>query len=122
MQLLCHVVAVAEDNPYPVYLRNELFDLIAWNPASCEWYDDRGSLDGGDRNLLQWLLTAPRARERLVDCETITRDLVARFRSECGNRPGDPHPRLGRQTLRIVPMVSPMVPENGVVFHMPIGG
>lgn len=87
--LMKQVVETTSESPYPVYAANQYADLIAWNPATTEWYEDWSLLDGEDRNMLRWLLTSPVARERLVDWETETKDIVARWRADSVRWPTD---------------------------------
>ena len=79
---LREVVALTDESPYPVYGGNALGDVICWNHAAIEWYEDWGRLPPDERNMLRWLLTAPKARERVVDWELETRDLIARWRTQ----------------------------------------
>ncbi|MBO2448768.1 helix-turn-helix domain-containing protein [Actinomadura barringtoniae] len=87
--LLRRIVATTEPSPYPVYAADRYGDLIAWNRQALEWYDDWDALRPGERNILRWMLTAPAARERLVDWESDTRDAVARWRAEAAKWPLD---------------------------------
>jgi transcriptional regulator with XRE-family HTH domain len=79
--LVQRIVEVMGNGPYPVYAVNLYTDLIAWNKAATQWYDDWGRFPVEERNMLRWMLTAPRARERLADWESDTRDVVARWRA-----------------------------------------
>lgn len=80
--LVQQLVDVAyEHSPYPVYAVDLYCDLIAWNPAATEWYDDWGRLPPTERNIMHWLLTSETARQRLVDWESDACDIVARWRS-----------------------------------------
>jgi transcriptional regulator with XRE-family HTH domain len=88
--LLKQIVALHENSPYPVYAGDHYCDLVAWNPAAVEWYDDWGALPGEERNILRWMLLSPVARERLVDWEDDTRDAVARWRGESARHTADP--------------------------------
>jgi hypothetical protein len=67
--------------PYPVYGANLYCDLIAWNQAAAEWYDDWGKLPARERNMLRWLITSSAARERIEGWEGDLRDVIARWRS-----------------------------------------
>jgi transcriptional regulator with XRE-family HTH domain len=83
------VVGLMGDNLYPVYATDVYCDLIAWNDAAAEWYDDWGAWPPEHRNMLRWLLVSPTARERLPDWESDTRDIIARWRSEAARWPHD---------------------------------
>ncbi|HZB32423.1 MAG TPA: helix-turn-helix transcriptional regulator [Streptosporangiaceae bacterium] len=79
---LREIVALTDKSPYPVYAGNAVGDVICWNQAATEWYDDWGRLAPEERNMLRWLLTSPKARERVVDWELETRELIARWRAQ----------------------------------------
>ncbi|MBW4717759.1 helix-turn-helix transcriptional regulator [Saccharothrix obliqua] len=88
-ELLHQVIASYRDCPLPVFATSPPGDLLAWNPAATEWYDDWGALPAAERNLVRWLLVSPTARGRLVDWEVEARDAVARLRTEAARWPGD---------------------------------
>lgn len=83
------LVELMRQHEYPVYATNIYCDVLAWNPAAAEWYDDWGAMPQEQRNFLRWVLLSPLARDRLPDWEEDTRDLVARWRSEVARWPGD---------------------------------
>lgn len=87
--LIRQLTASFEDSPYPVYVADHRCDLLAWNPAAVEWYDDWSVSPPGERNLMRWLLFSPNARLRLADHEDVVEDLVARWRAESGKHAGD---------------------------------
>ncbi len=78
-ELVKRLVGVMSDSPYPVYAADLYYDLIAWNDAAAEWYDDWGKLDINGRNIMRWLIRSPVARQRLVEWEIDVRDTVARW-------------------------------------------
>ena len=88
--LVGQIVAMFENSPYPVYAGDNYGDILAWNPAACEWYEDWGALPPGERNILRWMLVSPTARVRLTDWKSDTMDAVARWRSEISKHPHDP--------------------------------
>jgi hypothetical protein len=83
------VVAIAERHPYPVYMVDRAVNMIAWNPAAEEWYEEWGKLPAGQRNFMVWLLTSQRAKESFVEWEASARDIVARWRSDTAKIPVD---------------------------------
>lgn len=89
-ELIEQIVLALDESPYPVYAGDHYGNIVAWNPAACEWYDDWGALPPAERNILRWMLVSPVARTRLVDWEDETRDAVARWRSELAAHPNDP--------------------------------
>jgi hypothetical protein len=88
-QVLKQLVSVFDESRYPVYVGDHCSDVIAWNRATLEWYDDWSRIPLGQRNMVRWLLTAPAARERILDWESDTHDIVARLRGEAAKWPGD---------------------------------
>ncbi|HEU5158526.1 MAG TPA: helix-turn-helix transcriptional regulator [Streptosporangiaceae bacterium] len=87
--VLRQIVATTNNSPYPVYATDVYCDLIAWNEAATEWYDDWDNLPAGECNILHWMLTAEKARKRLIGWESDTRDIVARWRAEVAKWPDD---------------------------------
>ncbi|MET1074540.1 MAG: helix-turn-helix transcriptional regulator [Umezawaea sp.] len=87
--LMGQVIAAMGSPELPLYAGNVYADVTAWNAATVEWYTDFGALPADRRNVLWWMLTAPEARERIVDWEDDTRDVLARFRVAAAARPWD---------------------------------
>lgn len=85
-ELVRRLVDAVMDSAYPVYALNLYCDIIALNNSATEWYDDWNSLPSGHRNMIRWLLCSPVAQERIVDWESDTRDVIARWRSMTSNR------------------------------------
>ena len=83
------IVAIAESHPYPVYMVDHAANLIAWNSAAEDWYDQWGELRAPERNFLVWLLTSPKAKETFVDWEMVAHDTVARWRGDIAKFPMD---------------------------------
>src|SRR5712691_8852859 len=100
IDLLVKVVATAERHPYPVYMVDHRCDLIAWNPATTEWYDDWTSMPPASRNFMYWLFTSPRAREAIVDWADFARDITARWRLEAARFPSDRE--LGKRVTMLI--------------------
>jgi transcriptional regulator with XRE-family HTH domain len=80
-ELVNQLIATVRESSYPVYAANLYCDLIGWNEAAAEWYDDWGELPDYGRNLVRWLVTSPTARERIVDWPGYVSDIVARWRA-----------------------------------------
>src|SRR5581483_1237823 len=87
--LLREIVAIAGNQSNPLYACNRAGDLIAWNEAAVDWYDDWSRLPERDQNFMTWLLTEDKARSCLVDWEMVVRDLIARGRADVALQPGD---------------------------------
>lgn len=88
-ELIRQFVETADDSPYPVYAADQYADLIVWNRAAGEWYDDWSQYPPEERNVVRWMLTSPVAKVRLLNWESDTRDAVARLRGEAAKWPGD---------------------------------
>jgi hypothetical protein len=67
--------------------------LIAWNVATTDWYTNFANMEAHRRNMVWWQVTSLEARERLVEWEEDTRDIVARFRAYVAVRQGNPRVR-----------------------------
>jgi len=88
-ELIAQVVTLHAESPFPVYACNRFIDVIAWNRAACEWYDDWSTMAEPERNLVRWMLVSPLARRRIVDWDSEVRDVVARWRAEAAHHPDD---------------------------------
>jgi transcriptional regulator with XRE-family HTH domain len=102
--LLSKVVATTNRHPYPVYVVDHRCDLIVWNPAATEWYDDWTKLPPENRNFLHWLFMSPRARQSIVGWVDFARDITARWRLEIARWPGD---KIIEQRIRDLSLESP---------------
>ncbi|MGB3437612.1 MAG: helix-turn-helix transcriptional regulator [Actinophytocola sp.] len=116
--LIKQVVELFDESPYPVYAANHYCDLLAWNRAALEWYDDWGALRPEDRNIVRWMLLSPVARVRLADWEEDTRDAVARWRSESARHSADPVLRARiKEFTRLSPEFRTWWGQHQVVEH-----
>lgn len=88
--LIKQIVALFDDSPHPVYAVDQYCDLLGWNRAAREWYDDWDALPPDERNILRWMLLSPVARTRLPDWADDVGDIIARWRAESGRHAGDP--------------------------------
>jgi transcriptional regulator with XRE-family HTH domain len=61
-ELQQQIVTIAEAHPYPVYMVDHSADLVAWNSACEDWYDEWGKLRASERNFVLWLLTSEKAK------------------------------------------------------------
>lgn len=79
-ELARYLVALDDASPYPSYAANVHCDVIAWNPATADYYTDFGRLPPEHRNMMRWMFDGEEARQRLPDWADVARDLVARWR------------------------------------------
>ncbi|MFI6595783.1 helix-turn-helix transcriptional regulator [Nonomuraea sp. NPDC050536] len=118
MGVMSRLVSLMDENDYPVYATDVYCDLIAWNNASEEWYDDWSAWPQEQRNMLRWMLVSPVARERLPDWENDIRDIVARWRSECAKWPRDERMKAKiAEFSKISPVFSRLWREHDVQEH-----
>lgn len=97
--LVADLVRLVGDTPYPLYAIDFAGEVIAWNDACREWYDDWSGLVGIERNMCWWMLMNPRARERIVDWTEDARDIVGRIRALSVSFPQDK--RVGELIARL---------------------
>lgn len=117
-ELIEQIVSMFAESPYPVYAGDQYGDILAWNAAVSDWYDDWGALPPDERNILRWMLVSPVARTRLVDWEDDTRDAVARWRGEFAKHTSDPrqHAQVAEFT-RLSPEFRTWWGQHRVVEH-----
>lgn len=89
-ELVRQTVAITNSSEYPVYAANKYADLIAWNCAAVEWYEDWADFPEHQRNIVHWMLTSPIAQTRLLDWEEDTKDIIARWRRMSAKLVDDP--------------------------------
>jgi len=117
-EIIEQVVALHAESPFPVYACNRYIDILAWNRAACEWYDDWSAMADGERNLVRWILLSPVARRRIVNWEAEVSDVVARWRSEAAYHPDDA--RLAarvREYRALSPLFARCWDEHEVIEH-----
>jgi transcriptional regulator with XRE-family HTH domain len=66
--------------PFPAYVLNNRWDILAWNPACAELFLDFGALVPHERNALRLLLVHPTYRSLIVNWETLARGCMESFR------------------------------------------
>ncbi len=66
--------------PNPAYVLDRLSNMVAVNPEGLELYAGFEELVPAQRNPCRYLLTAPRARDRVVEWREIARGAVAQLR------------------------------------------
>jgi transcriptional regulator with XRE-family HTH domain len=76
--------------PDPTIVKGRRWDVLAANPAACALFTDWTGLPPGQRNLVRWMFTTPRAREVYLDWEPEAQAMLARFRLAAARHPGDP--------------------------------
>lgn len=104
-RLLIQALELVKDSAYPVYAGDHRGDLLAWNHAATQWYEDWGRYPVGERNIVRWMLLSPLAKTRLTDWESDVRDSVARWRAEAARWPTDP------RTHELIAELSRLSPE-----------
>lgn len=67
-------------SPYPAYVVNAYWEVVAWNTPACQVFLDFATLCGRERNLLWLLFTHPTFQGRYEEWEDIARRMLAIFR------------------------------------------
>ncbi|MET7689835.1 helix-turn-helix transcriptional regulator [Streptomyces sp. NPDC005483] len=84
------VALVQRLEPFPTLVKGRSWDVLASNRAARELFDDWDALPAGERNLVRWMFTAPRAREVYLEWEPEARAMLGRFRLAAARHPDDP--------------------------------
>ena len=77
-------------DPSPTYVKGRRWDVLVANQAARELFTDWAARPAGERNLVHWMFTAPRAREVYLDWESEARAMLGRFRLAAARHPADP--------------------------------
>jgi len=77
-------------DPSPTYVKGRRWDVLVANQAARELFTDWAARPAGDRNLVHWMFTAPRARDVYLDWESEARAMLGRFRLAAARHPADP--------------------------------
>ncbi|WP_131787873.1 helix-turn-helix transcriptional regulator [Protofrankia symbiont of Coriaria ruscifolia] len=83
----------------PALLLDRRFDIIGWNDAYAALWTDPGLVDERRRNLIYLLITSRLLGSTLHEWETVTKDLLAQFRSQIGN---DRHDERTREIFALL--------------------
>ncbi len=68
-------------NPYPAYVINPCWDVLAWNEAACRVFVDFATLPIEERNIVHLMFLSPFYQSLLIEWECQARHLIALFRS-----------------------------------------
>jgi transcriptional regulator with XRE-family HTH domain len=61
--LITQALELVQDSPYPAYAGDHRGDLLAWNHAATQWYEDWGRYPVAERNIVRWIVLSPLARD-----------------------------------------------------------
>jgi transcriptional regulator with XRE-family HTH domain len=81
---------VARLDPHPTYVTGRRWDVLSSNRAARVPWTDWPALPDGDRNLLLWMFTAPKARQVFVEWEKEAAAQLGRFRAAAARHLTDP--------------------------------
>jgi transcriptional regulator with XRE-family HTH domain len=81
---------VARLDPFPTYVKDHRWEVIAANCAARALFGDWSAPPGGPRNMLVWMFLDPAAREVYPDWRQEAVAMVDRFRMAAARRPTDP--------------------------------
>lgn len=76
--------------PYPAYVTDARWTVVAWNRAARAVFADFAALSGRERNLLWFLFVCPPLRKLLVDWEGEAQIILSLFRASTGRYVGEP--------------------------------
>ncbi len=74
-------LALDKFDPYPAYIINNRWDVIAWNKSVAQLYTDLSNLPLEERKLLSLMITNQEVKHHLGEWEKEARSLLARFRA-----------------------------------------
>ena len=92
--------------PYPAYVADARWTVVAWNAAACHVFADFAALSPRERNIVWFAFTHPSQRLLLVEWEREVRGLLALFRSSTGPYVGEPWLRDLQPIRKVVVMVN----------------
>jgi MmyB-like transcription regulator ligand binding domain len=75
--------------PYPAWVRNDRWDVLAWNRSAALIYGDFGAREPADRNMLCLMFLDPLGRSLLPDWAVVAPRVVAKVRSMYARYVGD---------------------------------
>jgi len=77
-------------DPYPAYVLDARWTVVAWNRAACRVFADFAALSRRERTILWFVFTYPGQRDLLVDWEGEAQRTLALFRASTGRYVGEP--------------------------------
>jgi transcriptional regulator with XRE-family HTH domain len=77
-------------SPFPAYLINPRWDLLAWNQAEAGLIGDPALLAAPERNILWLAFADPAMRRLLVDWRGQARSMITQFRADIAQHADDP--------------------------------
>lgn len=83
------VTALLATLPHPAYIKNNRWDVMAWNTLAAEIFSDFSCSDPGHLNLVRLVFTSPNMRQLMLDWEGDARRTVAKFRLDCARAKED---------------------------------
>lgn len=76
--------------PFPVYVVDTCWNVIAWNAAAAELFGDFAAIEPPERNILRLLFLDSRWRSLFVDWDTVVESAVAQYRGATAMQVNDP--------------------------------
>ncbi len=99
----------------PAFVKNNIWDIVAWNRAASAVLTDYGAIPPERRNGLRLLFTDPRMRDAYPDWEVNARFVVAVFRADTARAGASKHAeKLVADLCRISPDFQAMWHDNDV--------
>ena len=95
----------------PAFVKNSIWDIVAWNRAAAKVLTDYGAIPPERRNMLRVLFTDPRIRDAYPDWEASARFVVAVFRADTA-RAG-----ASKRAEKLVAELCHLSPEFQAMWH-----
>lgn len=76
-------------NPYPAYVINPCWDVLAWNEAASRVFVDFATLSAEERNIVHLMFLSTSYRHLLIEWECQAQHLIALFRSSTCHHIGE---------------------------------
>ncbi len=97
--------------PYPAFIKNQLWDVLAWNAHAALLFGEYSAIEPARRNVVRLVFTHPYYRQFMVQWERDASDVVARFRADVAGLVDDPH------LIDFVAALSSESPEFEACWH-----
>lgn len=121
MQLTEPLLRIVNAQPWPAYLSDESWDVVAYNKQMLDWFPWIGA--GVENNIMRWVFTDPRAREQLRHWEIDWAPLMlAQLRVAQAKQPGNASlHRLIREILQASPDARRLWERDSLIYVHPDG-
>lgn len=121
MQLTEPLQRIVNAQPWPAYLSDDSWDVVAYNKQMLEWFPWIGA--GVENNIMRWVFTDTRAHEQLCHWETDwAAPMLAQLRVARAKQPGNARlHRLLHELLQESPDARRLWERDSLVYVHPDG-